>query len=89
MLLHFDYENKDNLSNCQIKWRDFLFLSLAKFLNVYRFHHFLTISHTGLLESLTTAQFFNHTCFFVFTFKFLEGFFDILAFFYLYYDHLF
>lgn len=63
---------------------DLLLSFLTKMLNIDSLHHFLAISHAGLLESLTATKFFYDTCSFKFAFESLESSLDILAFFNLY-----
>ena len=50
-------------------------------------HHFLTSYGAGLVELLATTKLFDDTGLVEFAFEFLNGAFDILAFFYGYYDH--
>ena len=49
--------------------------------------HLNTLKLRGLIELLTSAELLNDTGLIEFTFEFLNGAFDILAFFYGYYDH--
>jgi len=74
----------------QIKGADTrrLFLYAAQLLHVDGLHHLLAVGDRGLLECLTRAQFFNHAGAFKFTFEFLESTLDVLAFFYLYNNHI-
>lgn len=59
----------------------------VKLLNVYSVHHFVAFDDRWFVELLTATEFFDYTGFFKFTFEFFEGFFDVFAFFYRYYDH--
>lgn len=64
-------------------------LRLAKLLYIDSLHHFLAVGYRRLFKSLTATQFFNNAGALVFSFEFLEGFLNILAFLYLYNDHAF
>ena len=66
--------------------RGLLFVG-AQMLDVNGLHHFLAVGDGGFLESLTGADFFDHTGLFGFTFEFLQGAFDVFAFFYGYDNH--
>ncbi len=60
---------------------------LTQLLYVDSFHHFLTVGHAGLLESLTAAEFLYNTGSFKFAFEFLESSLNVFAFFNLYDYH--
>lgn len=60
----------------------------AELLHVNRLHHFLAVCDRGFLESLTAAEFLYDTGFFKLALEFLEGSFDLFAFFYLYDNHI-
>lgn len=57
-----------------------LLLAGTQLLHVFSLHHLLAVGDRGLLKSLTAAQFFYDTGLFIFTLKFLEGAFDVVAF---------
>lgn len=64
-------------------------LCLLHFLHVNGAHYFLAICNRGFFKCLTTSQFFDNAGFLKFSFEFFECFFDVFAFFYRYYYHIF
>ncbi len=59
------------------------------FLNVNRTFHFKSLQNRRFVILLSASQFFYNTCFFKFSFEFLQRFFNVFAFFYWYYNHVF
>ena len=57
-----------------------LLLASTQLLNILSLHHLLAVGDRGLLKSLTAAELLNDTGLFIFTLKFLEGAFDVVAF---------
>lgn len=58
-----------------------LIVVLMEFLNVDSLHHFLAVYHRRLVELLTCAQFLHNASSLILSFEFLQGSFDVLAFF--------
>ena len=61
-----------------------LFLDCAELLNVNGLHHLFAVAYRRLLKGLTAAELLDDAGLLEFTFEFLEGSFDVLAFFDLY-----
>ena len=66
-----------------------LFFCLMHFLNVDGMFHLQTFQYRRFVILLSASQFFYNTCFFKFSFEFLQRFFNVFAFFYWYYNHVF
>ena len=92
--------NSFEFSNCRARFFVFLsrvtrrclqdlFFGLLHFLHVDGAHHFFTVGHRGFFKCLTVSQFFDNAGFLKFSFEFFECFFDVFAFFYRYYYHIF
>ena len=52
------------------------------FLNVNRTFHFKSLQNRRFVILLSASQFFYNTCFFKFSFEFLQRFFNVFAFFF-------
>ena len=81
--------NSPLLSGCIVVWRLELLLVLTQLLHVDGLDHFLAVGDRRLFECLTAAEFLYDSCALEFALEFLEGFLDVLAFFYGYDNHAF
>ena len=68
------------------KWR--LLLGLTKLLYVDGLNHLLAVRDRRLLKCLTAAKLADDACLFKFALEFLKRFLDVLAFLYLYDNHV-
>lgn len=60
-----------------------------KLLNIDSMFHLKSLQNRRFVELLTSPQFLNNTSLFEFSLKLLQGSFNVLAFFYGYYNHFF
>ena len=65
-----------------------LLLSSAQLLYVNSVFHLEALQYRRLVELLTRAEFFHHTCLLKLSLKLLEGLLDVLAFLYRYNNHV-
>lgn len=66
-----------------------LIFVLAQLLNIDSLHNLLAVCYRWLFECLAATEFFNDSCALKFALEFLEGFFNVLAFFNGYDNHAF